>query len=351
MTAPRHLACVLVAALFALVLAGCTPSRPATGDSPKQIPQRSARTGDEIVVAGQLFDVGAPVVLWNDPGGYNAYRVDPSLPNASTRRLGSREQTLSDDELRLVTSRGWTLDLLQQKVDQFVLHYDVAGTSRQCFKILHELRGLSVHFMLDLDGTIYQTCDLQERTFHATKANPRSIGIEIANMGAYTNFTPLKEWYTQGPDGRTVLTIPPRLAGGGIRDKAVVLRPDRDAMVTGQIHGVTFRQYDLTPQQYASLTRLTAALATALPRITLDYPKDSGGRLITTDLSDASWRAYTGVLGHYHVQRNKQDPGPAFQWERVITDARRLMSADALRRNDAMRGRAVIVREKRAGFE
>ena len=108
----------------------------------------------------QLFDVGAPVVLWNDPGGYNAYRVDPSLPNANVRRLGSREQTLSDDELRLVTSRGWTLDLLQQKVDQFVLHYDVAGTSRQCFKILHELRGLSVHFMLDLDGTIYQTCDL-----------------------------------------------------------------------------------------------------------------------------------------------------------------------------------------------
>jgi N-acetyl-anhydromuramyl-L-alanine amidase AmpD len=37
--------------------------------------------------------------------------------------------------------------------------------------------------MLDLDGTIYQTLDLKERASHATIANSRSIGIEIANMG------------------------------------------------------------------------------------------------------------------------------------------------------------------------
>jgi N-acetylmuramoyl-L-alanine amidase len=337
---------VVTLATFA---ASCSPSRPATA-SPQQIPQRSPRHGDEIVVAGQYFRTGAPVVLWTDPGGYNAYRIDPSLKDPRTPRLGTREQTLSDAELQQVQASGWTVGLLQQKVDQFVLHYDVAGTSRQCFKILHELRGLSVHFMLDLDGTIYQTCDLQERTFHATKANPRSVGIEIANMGAYTNTVPLKEWYTKGSDGRTMLTIPKRLGDGGIRDKSVVLRPDRDEMVAGKIHNVTYRQYDLTPQQYASLTRLTAALGTAFPRITIDYPKDTGGQLIPTDLTEPQWRAYTGILGHFHVQRNKTDPGPAFQWDRVIKDARKLMSADAIRRNDDMRGKAVEVREKRAAL-
>ena len=51
--------------------------------------------------------------------------------------------------------------------------------------MLHDLRGLSVHFMLDLDGTIYQTLDLKEGAWHATVANGRSIGIEIANIGAY----------------------------------------------------------------------------------------------------------------------------------------------------------------------
>src|SRR5215217_402878 len=34
------------------------------------------RSGDEIMVCGQLFHTGAPVVLWTDPGGYDAYRTD-----------------------------------------------------------------------------------------------------------------------------------------------------------------------------------------------------------------------------------------------------------------------------------
>jgi hypothetical protein len=152
----------------------------------------------------------------------------------------------------------------------------------------------------------------------------------------------------QGPGRPTAITIPKRFGDGGIRDKSVVLRPDRDEMVVGPIHGRTYRQYDLTPQQYESLTKLVAALGTVLPRITVDYPKDTGGQLITTELTDEQWKAYTGVLGHYHVQRNKQDPGPALQWDRVISGARRLMSPEALKRNDAMRGQAVEHREGRA---
>src|SRR5262245_52251775 len=34
------------------------------------------RAGDEIVVAGQFVHTGTPVVLWLDPGGYDAYRVE-----------------------------------------------------------------------------------------------------------------------------------------------------------------------------------------------------------------------------------------------------------------------------------
>ena len=33
-------------------------------------------------------------------------------------------------------------------------------------------------------------------------------------------------------------------------------------------------------------------------------------------LSDTLLRRHRGVLGHYHVQSNKSDPGPAFDWER-----------------------------------
>src|SRR5438045_2916323 len=38
------------------------------------------RLGDEIIVCGQLFHTGAPVVTWLDPGGYDAYRVEYSSP-------------------------------------------------------------------------------------------------------------------------------------------------------------------------------------------------------------------------------------------------------------------------------
>ena len=31
-----------------------------------------------------------------------------------------------------------------------------------------------------------------------------------------------------------------------------------------------------------------------------------------------------GLLGHYHNQANKVDPGPAFQWDRVVDGARKL---------------------------
>src|SRR5947208_20144 len=53
--------------LLGLVLPACkTPSTPG---SPEK------RKGDEMVVAGQLFHTGTKIVLWMDPGGYDAYRV------------------------------------------------------------------------------------------------------------------------------------------------------------------------------------------------------------------------------------------------------------------------------------
>jgi N-acetylmuramoyl-L-alanine amidase len=30
-------------------------------------------------------------------------------------------------------------------------------------------------------------------------------------------------------------------------------------------------------------------------------------------------------MGHYHVQTDKEDPGPAFNWDYVIDNARELM--------------------------
>ncbi len=309
------------------------------------------RTGQEMVVAGQLFHVGVPVVLWTDPGGYDAYRTEKRFvpwkeaawgeggeKNLKTpNRYGLREP-VDDAQLERVRGGGWTLPELQQRVDQFVIHYDVCGTSRTCFRVLHDLRGLSVHFMLDIDGTIYQTLDVKERAWHATIANDRSVGIEIANIGAYripaapgagtsgselgAIAKPLVEWYAH-EGAETRITVPSRLDGGGVRTPDFVGRPARPEPVVGIVQGQELQMYDLTPQQYASLIKLTAALHAALPRIELDYPRDEKKQLVTKVLSKEEFEKFSGVLGHFHIQANKTDPGPAFKFDYVMNAAQK----------------------------
>lgn len=326
---------VLAGALL-LALTGCQ-STPRPGAS-------ESRRGDEIVVAGRFFHTGTPVVLWMDPGGYDAYRVERRFAPLdksdwetshtevralrSPNRYNMRRGSLTDAEIERVRGGGWDLPTLQKVVDQFVIHFDVCGTSRQCFNILQDHRDLSVHFMLDLDGTIYQTLDLKERAWHATTSNSRSVGIEIANMGSYGNDekNPLDEWYRRDPDGQVRITIPEQFGDGGIRTPGFVGHPARPELIKGTIQGRELVQYDFTPEQYRALIRLTATLSRVLPKIKCDYPKDAQSKLIPEKLPDSELQEYEGILGHFHVQTDKVDPGPAFQWDYVINSARALLN-------------------------
>lgn len=324
---------LIVPLLVAIAALGaCRAPAPLPGD-------RVERHGDEIVVAGQLFHTGAPVVLWTDPGGYDAYRVErrfarteESSWNAikdaldTPNRYGQRRT--NDPELNeRVRGGGWTLEELRGVVDQFVLHYDVCGTSRTCFRVLHDMRGLSVHFMLDIDGTIYQTLDVKERAWHATIANDRSVGIEIAHIGAYPTLDarPLTEWYGPDANGRTRITIPERVGDGGVRTPGFVGYPARAEPVSGTINGSELVMWDLTPEQYDSLIKLTAALHHALPGIELQFPEGPDGEVLDRVLDADEFRSFRGVLAHWHVQRNKIDPGPALDWNKVIDGARDLV--------------------------
>lgn len=320
--------------MFALLSLAVASPALAQGKSTTKVGERVDRRGDEIVVCGQLFHTTTKVVLWTDPGGYDAYRPEPRFGDPKKPRkdyptswYGVRTKGLSPQELERVRGGGWDLPLLQRVVDQFVIHYDVAGTSQRCFQVLHDARGLSVHFMLDVDGTIYQTLDLKERAWHATIANDRSIGIEIANMGAYPpgRTSALDRWYEKDASGRVMLKLPGTPEANGIYNPKALLAPARNELIQGKIHGQELVQYDLTAAQYEALTRLTATLCTVFPKIKPDYPRDASGQLLRTQLVGPAYDSFQGVLGHYHVQRNKTDPGPAFQWDPVINGARALM--------------------------
>lgn len=294
------------------MLAGCAVPRLPLEALPAE------RRGDEIVACGRLFHTGTRVVLWRDPGGYDAYREESFFPD----ELRDKEPLVGRRYGERRGLAGSALQDLQQSVDQFVLHFDVCGTSRQCFKILQDHRKLSVHFLLDVDGTLYQTLDLRERAWHATKANDRSVGVEMAHIGAYPRqgHPVLVEWYGHDEQGPFV-RFPAWMKTTGLA-AGYVGRPARPEIVHGTIQGQDLWQYDFTQEQYAALAKLTATLATVLPAIRIDAPRDAGGDVAKAVLSEAEFAGFRGVLGHYHVQANKTDPGPAFDWQRLLTSAR-----------------------------
>lgn len=313
-----------------LFLAGCAAN---------WVGKEHPRRGDEIMVAGRMFHTGVPVVLWTDVGGYDAYRVErrfvppeeaswDSSAKAglgSPNRYGVRKTNLSNEEQERAQAGQWTLDSLRKVVDQFVIHYDVAGTSRNCFRVLHDFRCLSVHFMIDVDGTIYQTLDAEERAWHAGEANDRSVGVEIAQIGAYPAEEAAKvlpQWYSSDEHG-TRVTLPSRMGDGGIRTAGFIGRPARNEAVRGVLHGREYVQYDFTPEQYRALSHLTAALHSALPGIRLEVPRDDNGKVLTRALSAEELDGFSGILGHCHVTANKVDPGPAMDWEKLLLGAKR----------------------------
>jgi N-acetyl-anhydromuramyl-L-alanine amidase AmpD len=364
--------------VFGILLVACTacdmmPSRPVKLDVPPE------PVGDEIAACGHFVHTGAPVVLWSAAPYYNAYPLVPDpkrqIPAPDSATTSERASQASGAERALnatspssslsSSSRGEHDTLtsgdgreplqpgggpalvtayqpgrmlksadgsvrarvepdcadvaeLAGVVDQLVLHFDVCGVSRSCFQVLRD-RALSVHFLLDVDGTIYQTLDLREQAYHATKANARSIGIEIANLGAYppSDHPVLDEWYKRDFEGPYIV-LPERLQDGGVRIPGFVARPARTELVHGEIQGQDLVQYDFTPEQYESLEKLTVALCRMFPKIAPDAPRDAAGAVRKEALSDDEFAAFHGILGHYHVQKNKNDPGPAFDWETFL---------------------------------
>lgn len=288
-----------------------------------------------IVACGQDFAIGTRVVTWREPGGYDAYRKGKFFaadepPDGALRYRPVRAGL--DEALRArAEAHGLSLADLQQVVHLFVLHYDAAGTSRQCFKVLQDVRNLSVHFLLDVDGTIYQTLDLREQAAHATIANAISVGVEIAHPGAWRQpmNADMRRWYEQDESGWR-MKLPAWLKEPGVRTPGFVARPDRPQFVSGEVQGALYHQFDFTPQQYAALARLCAGLSRVLPRIRLRVPRAADGSVVNHVLPEAELRSFEGIVGHFHVQRNKQDPGPALQWDRLLQDAHALLAHHAI---------------------
>ena len=287
-----------------------------------------------IVACGHTVDIGTPVVLWNQAKGY-------VCPN----KRGRRHCTQHDRKLNGAPTRAESqykikhpetaYTKLKQAVYQFVLHYDVCYSSHHCHQVLKDSTFKGAHFYLDLDGTIYQTCDLYWKTNTAPaddrQGNERAVHVEIANLSWQARaeesdlYHAPKDLYRK-MNGRWRLQLPEKFQKK-LRTpdfQACASRPyGQRGYFSRNINGRMVRMWDFTEEQYQALIRLCRGVNQLLPNISLKVPFDKEKR--RTPLGKIqNFSSFKGILGHAHVQggtgdgvKKKYDPGSAFNWGRL----------------------------------
>ena len=250
-------------------------------------------TYDSILIAGEPYrlSAGVKVVTHEDRGGLSFER----RRNEVLARYGSPGYGKRYHDGKPVQS----VRDLRQVVTQAILHTDMTRDSAQCFAVLVD-RGLSTHFMIDWDGTIYQALDPIYDAFHAGSANPRSVGIDLNNR---------MRNLVREPDAPAFDQDHPRAAD---MSKPEFKRPISQ---TKRINLGRVRSYGYTDAQYHSLLALLKVLMKELDGIKPFCPFDEKREIIADVLEDAA--GFQGFLGHWHVTPDRWDPGPGFDWQRV----------------------------------
>ncbi len=162
----------------------------------------------------------------------------------------------------------------------FVCHWDVCLSSQICHKVLKQ-RGISVHFAIDNDGTIYQFMDMNHIAYHAgsRKWNERSVGVEISNA-FYPKY---QSWYERKGYGK------------------------RPMVWNAQVHGKKVEKHlGFYPVQIQALQALmkTVHTATGMP---LKCPLDRKGNTSTKVSKPVADGRFEGFVSHYHLTNRKID--------------------------------------------
>ena len=239
--------------------------------------------------------------IWTEREANISDYVSPNWDNDGLARIiyNGKEFPIEWDKTVLWTDKGGLMAKLGnyksmagqriRKPTQFVNHWDVCLSSKSCQRVL-DRRGISVHFLIDNDGTIYQTMDLQHIGWHAgsSRINAKSIGVEISC--AYD--LKWQSWYKKN----------------GFGERPIV----RDA----EVHGKTLRPhlgfYDV---QIEALQALWKAVHNACG-IPLETPTGAAKNTYTATVSSGKFK---GFVSHYHITKRKIDCG-GLDIEKLLED-------------------------------
>jgi len=168
----------------------------------------------------------------------------------------------------------------KRKPTMIVTHFDVCLSAASCKRVL-EKKGISSHFAIDNDGTIYQMVDPQHEAWHAgtRRTNKASVGVDISN--AY--YTKYQKWY--------------RRKGFG----------NRPVLNNLKVHGVTLKEcLGFYPIQIQAYKALISCLCKQYD-IPVECPLNSEGTLLRAVYAPAKRGKYNGIVNHFHLTRKKID--------------------------------------------
>jgi hypothetical protein len=210
--------------------------------------ERDSEKGSFIICGGKEIAIDWPkVVNMNQPGSLK-------LPASTYKKKAGRKPSM------------------------FVVHWDACLSSASCASVLAQ-RGLSVHFCIDNDGTIYQLVDAEHIALHASNANSVSIGVEVSNA----HYPKYQSWYEKNGFGKRPVLKNTKVHSGTI-DEHLAFYPVQEEALKVLIHTVC--------NHYG---------------IPLVVPKDSSGKLITKEVPEVASNKFSGVVCHYHITAGKID--------------------------------------------
>ncbi len=183
-----------------------------------------------------------------------------------------------NDKKGYASERGCFRESYQERdVKIFVNHWDVCRKSSDTIKILNK-RKLSTQFLIDFDGTIYQTMNANHIAFHAggIKWNNHSIGVEICNP-----------YYIKYQDSKN----------------------PRRIVKNSYVHGSRLEDHlDFHEVQIKALLKLWKGIHKAYG-IPYQTPTKLDGTELGTIHTPSMNLVYSGFIHHYNLTKNKIDCG------------------------------------------
>lgn len=217
-----------------------------------------------IVAAGNKFDCGSRVMLWNEEAGLSFY------PN------------------KKYVARNLSLKQLRDLIKAFYIHHSVTYTAHSTFGAL-KARNLSCNFIIDDDvnedgcATIYQCLDIKDYGYSQGGIyNHNGAGVEISYF----------------PDA---WDHPDRYSEYNKRRQGVL----GHKIVSDKINGNTFSKvFAPSDAQVKACINLINGYKKAFPDLELKFPRNESGEFLSKTVAESQ---KNGLLHHFNITIRKID--------------------------------------------